>query len=388
MARRRPRGRGGWLFGIVGLLLLLHGYIGWRIISAFWLGRAGAVLAWVFLALLFISLPVGLLGARAWQGRWARRLETVARFWMGAFGILLSAVVLTDVLRIPAAFGGPFWSARWSHFQPVVALGLGGVGVLYALWSARYGLVVSRVEVPLEGLPSQLDGLRIAQLSDVHVNEASGPSFLSNVVAKVNALRPDVVAITGDLIDGAVEKVGEKLEPLRALQAKLGVFYVSGNHECYWDLQGWEAKVASLGLTVLCNEHRLLERGGDRLALGGVPDFSAGAFVPEKASRPERAFEGVPEGTVRVLLAHQPRSAKAASEAGVALQLSGHTHAGQIFPFNFLVRLQQPAVRGLDRLFGLWVYTHRGTGFWGPPMRLFAAPEIAELTLRSAPRSA
>jgi predicted MPP superfamily phosphohydrolase len=364
----------------LGVMGLLHAYLGARLFT--FASPVVADLGWLGLFLLLLSIPSGLLLARFLPGPVTRALQLVARLWMGTFAILLTSVVATDLVTLFARLLGQ--GAWLSAHRPALAVGLAMAGVAWAVWSARFRLVVERVEVPLAGLGAGMDGLKIVQISDVHIGELLDRRFMQKVVDAVNGLGPDVIAVTGDLVDGKLEELAPEVAPLAQLKASYGAYYVIGNHELYWGAEGWTEHVRSLGLTVLHNEHRVLSRDGARLVLGGVPDITAEGFVASLPSRPDLAFARAPEGVPRVLLAHQPKSALAASRAGVALQLSGHTHAGQIFPFNFFVRLQQPVVRGLKQLHGLWVYTHRGTGYWGPPMRLGAPPEIAVITLRRA----
>jgi predicted MPP superfamily phosphohydrolase len=201
----------------------------------------------------------------------------------------------------------------------------------------------------------------------------------------VNALRADMVAVTGDLVDGSVQELASHVAPLSALASRHGTFFVTGNHEYYSGVDAWVVELRRLGMQVLMNEHVLLQHDGESLALAGVSDFGAHHFDATQRSDPHAAMAGVPVATMlRVLLAHQPRSAVAAAQAGFHLQLSGHTHGGQFLPWNFLVRLQQPFTAGLNRLQGLWVYTSRGTGYWGPPKRLGAPSEITHLRLVAA----
>jgi len=247
---------------------------------------------------------------------------------------------------------------------------------------------VERVRVPMRGLGEGLAGVRIVQISDIHIGPTLDGRFLQRVVEQVNALSPDLIAVTGDLVDGSVQALREQVAPLAGLRAPLGVYFVTGNHEYYSGGAAWSAEVRSLGLSVLHNEHRVVERGGARLTVAGVTDHDAGHIDPAHASRPDLALAGAPPGVPRVLLAHQPRTAQLAQGLGVDLQLSGHTHGGQMFPFMFFVRLQQPVVQGLKTLFGTRVYTSRGTGYWGPPLRLGPAPEITELTLVPEPARA
>jgi predicted MPP superfamily phosphohydrolase len=193
------------------------------------------------------------------------------------------------------------------------------------------------------------------------------------------------VAVTGDLVDGSVRELASHVAPLSALASRHGTFFVTGNHEYYSGADAWVVELRRLGLQVLVNEHVLLQHDGESLALAGVSDFSAHHFDAKQRSDPHAAMAGVPAATMlRVLLAHQPRSALAAAQAGFHLQLSGHTHGGQFLPWNLLVRLQQPFTAGLNRLQGLWVYTSRGTGYWGPPKRLGAPSEITHLRLVAA----
>jgi predicted MPP superfamily phosphohydrolase len=182
-----------------------------------------------------------------------------------------------------------------------------------------------------------------------------------------------------------VEKLREDVRPLGQLRARHGVFYVTGNHEYYWGAREWMAEMARLGMSVLHNAHELVTLGNDSLVVAGVSDHNGGQFFPDHVPSPRKALSGAPADVPRILLAHQPRTASLVMGERVDLQLSGHTHAGQLFPFNFFVRLQQPVVKGLKRIDGVLTYTHQGTGFWGPPMRLGTFPEIAELTLVRLP---
>ena len=373
---------------VTALFALLHLYPGVRLLSDTQLPAVWAALGWTLLALAVASVPVGFFLVRTVANRLSSSLFAFGTFWLGAAGILLTSTLATDALRLCLGLlhGFPHGAAR-VHEARVQALAILGLTVLltgWALFSAALVLQLRRVTVRLPGLGLGLEGLRIVQISDLHIGEATDEPFLRRVVARVNALSPDVVAVTGDLVDGQVSAVRDFVAPLGGLRARFGVYYVTGNHEYYWGGPEWEAEVDRLGLTVLRNSHRVISRGGSELALGGVPDLQGIRFHPDHACRPDLAFAGAPEGVPRVLLAHQPAAARTAAEAGVHLQLSGNTHGGQIFPFHLFVWLSQPVLSGLRKLFGIWVYTHRGTGTWGPRMRLGASPEIAEITLRAA----
>src|SRR3989449_4314942 len=205
------------------------------------------------------------------------------------------------------------------------------------------------VDVPITGLPSDLEGFRIAQLSDLHVGPTLKRDFVERVVNTTNGLHPDLIALTGDVADGFPPALRDEVAPLAGLVAPHGKYFVTGNHEYYWDAAGWVHELEGLGFSALVNGHQVIHRGVGRIVLAGVTDLSSRG-LPGHTSDPAAAIAGAPESDVRVLLAHQPKSAFAARTAGYDLQLSGHTHGGQYFPFNLLVRLFQPFVAGLHRL--------------------------------------
>jgi predicted MPP superfamily phosphohydrolase len=313
---------------------------------------------------------------------------------MGLMFLLLVTLAVADLVRLAA------WLSRRAGDVPVdpsrrlfsarVAAGAaaalsGGLG--FAAWRAARGpIAVKRVEVALARLPKAHDGLRIVQLTDVHVGSTIGRSFVEDMVGRANALEPDLVAITGDLVDGSVADLAAAVAPLAELRARHGVFFVTGNHEYFSGAEPWLAELERLGIRVLRNERVSVGTGDDAFDLAGVDDHSAerygGAPHDEAVAR---AFVGRDPAREVVLLAHQPRSFKAAARFEVGLQLSGHTHGGQMWPFGLIVRLTQPFLAGLHRQGGSQIYVSRGTGYWGPPMRLGAPAEITELILKRAP---
>jgi predicted MPP superfamily phosphohydrolase len=237
------------------------------------------------------------------------------------------------------------------------------------------------VRVPIDGLSDDLDGYRIAQWSDLHVGPTIRRGFVAALVAKTNAIGADAIAITGDLVDGYVYELRDQVAPLSDLHARDGVFYVTGNHEYYWRGNEWSEEVQRLGMTFLKNEHRVIRRGSSTLVMAGVTD-PVGRYTHKQD--PVAAMNGAPRQSVKILLSHRPQTAEAASELGVDLQLSGHTHGGQFFPFNYVIRLFQPVVAGLHRVGRMWLYVSRGTGYWGPPSRLGVNGEITLIELKKA----
>jgi predicted MPP superfamily phosphohydrolase len=247
--------------------------------------------------------------------------------------------------------------------------------------SAISGPAVKRVRVPMANWPAAWEGMTVVQLTDVHVGHSLGRDFLDDLVAQVNALEPDIVAITGDLVDGSVEYLGEAVAALGNLQARHGVYFVTGNHEYFSGVEPWLTFLTSLGIRILRNERVALERQGGTIDLAGIDDWMAEGFGNGHGADLPKALAGRDPQRPVILLAHQPRAVLEAARHGVDLQISGHTHGGQLFPFSLLVRLQQPYVSGLHRHGPTWIYVSRGTGYWGPPMRVGAPAEITHLTL-------
>jgi hypothetical protein len=368
-------------FALLTLLALLHVYIGARLLPDMALGMRGIALGTVLLLLSWCLVPVGLRAHTLRRGRWTERLAWTGLVAMGYFSSLLVLTFLRDIALLFLALigaGGPLFTHDSAVAVPLVSLAVTLVGFVNARRVAR----VVKVEVPIDDLPSALEGYTIAQISDIHVGPTIKRPYLNAIVNRVNALKPDAIAITGDLVDGSVHRLAAHTEPLQRLSARDGAFFVTGNHEYYSGAHEWIAEMRRLGLTVLMNEHVVRERGDAALMIAGVTDYTAHLFDASHRSDPHAAAAGAPRHVrVRILLAHQPRTAQAAADAGFDLQLSGHTHGGQFFPWNLFVPLQQPFVAGLNRVRDLWVYTSRGTGYWGPPKRFGAPSEITLVKL-------
>jgi predicted MPP superfamily phosphohydrolase len=243
------------------------------------------------------------------------------------------------------------------------------------LLNVARGPVVRRVQVPLRNL--RVPKYTIVQLTDVHVGNLIGEDFVERTVRRVNALKPDLIVITGDLIDGHLSDLRRHVEPLRKLRARDGVYAVTGNHEYYWQVDPWLEHIRSLGIHVLRNEHVTI---ANTFELAGVDDADANEDVPS-------AVAGRDPDLPLVLLAHHPRTIERAMHAGVDLQLSGHTHGGQMLPLGWLARLFDPQVAGLGRFRDTWLYVSAGTGFWGPPLRIGTNCEIAAVTIIPEDRS-
>jgi predicted MPP superfamily phosphohydrolase len=382
------------------LTALLHVYIALRLLPAlFALTPAGALLLLALLVVSAATIPLPFVGMRTERPPLPDAWRWIGLISMGWFS---SMFVLTLARDAGLALT---WGAQWAtgaqvdwpgtqRWSAVAVALLATLVTTVGFFNARRTARVQTVEVPIASLPPALIGFTIAQLSDIHVGPTIRRGYIQRIVDAVNRLEADAIAITGDLVDGSVAELRDHIAPLADLRARHGTFVVTGNHEYYAGAHAWIDELRRLGLTVLLNEHVLLaarrakgaqtdeEVGAMTLLLAGVTDYTAVHFDATHASDPQAALAGAPEAvTTRVLLAHQPRSAPAALEAGFQLQISGHTHGGQFFPWNLFVPLQQPFTAGLNRLGGMWVYTSRGTGYWGPPKRFGAPSEITLLRL-------
>ena len=373
------------------LSTLLHAYVAWRIAPALGDGF-GSPYGLAFALLMLGSallMPMTLFARRVRSQPLADRLAWAGSLAMGLFSSLFVLTLLRDLSLLALGVASlllPFdgLAAMVRDSAAAVPL-LGAAATALGLWNARRTAAVVEIDVPIAGLPAALHGFTIAQISDIHVGPTIKAPYLRRIVESVNRLRADMVAVTGDLVDGSVRELSAHVAPLAELQSRHGTFFVTGNHEYYSGAAGWVTELRRIGLQVLMNEHVVVRHEGAEMVVAGVTDFSAHHFDPAQRSDPQAALAGAPGvAAPRVLLAHQPRSADAAERAGFDLQLSGHTHGGQFWPWNLFVPLQQPFTAGLNRLRRLWVYTSRGTGYWGPPKRFGAPSEITRLRLVAA----
>jgi len=384
--RRRPS---RFVRNIVTLIALLHLYVGVRLLPALPIGTLGRALGGLALCASFVLIIAGARARRVQTSGFAANLAWIGSLEGGFFSSLAVLTVTRDIFLGPALlFAAHAEAARLEAGSAVAVPLIAALATIVGFIDARRQPRVVDIEVPLPDLPPALQGFTIAQISDVHIGPTIKRDFLQGIVETVNSLRVDLVAVTGDLVDGSVEQLAVHVEPLSRLRALHGAYFVTGNHEYYSGAPAWIAELRRLGLRVLLNEHVVLTHGGAPLLVAGVTDYSAHQFDPAQRSDPEAALAGAPPGLhPRVLLAHQPRTAAAAADAGFDLQLSGHTHGGQFWPWNLFVRLQQPFTAGLNRLGKLWIYTSRGSGYWGPPKRLGVPSEIARVRLVAAAQS-
>ena len=365
------------------LLFSLPVYIGWRLLPALAIGPLAVTIGVAVLLLCCVVIPASVRVRARGNPRLEDVFAWVGVLSMGFFSSLFMFTLLRDIALLAvslflspphvASLVGP--SARWT-------IGLTVLVTLVGLIIARRRPRIVDVQIPVAGLPEALRGFSIAQISDVHVGSTIKRGFVEMVVARVNALKTDLIAVTGDLVDGSVQQLSAHTAPLAGLRARHGTFFVTGNHEYYSGERAWTTEIRRLGLQVLKNEHVVLEHDGASVVVAGVTDLSAGHFNAAERSDPAAALSGAPTTAgAKILLAHQPNSAPAASDAGFDVQLSGHTHGGQFWPWNLFVGFFQPFTGGLYRLKNLMVYVSRGTGYWGPPNRFGVPSEITLIRL-------
>lgn len=366
----------------LAMVAALHWYVWAQLSEGLALPRSDSMALALIVSLLAISMVVAFLRRHTPQGR-IGLLPTVAFSWMGLWFLLICTLFLSHLLRL-ALLSIPLAAATRLSLDRIITASAAGLALLLSLAAfinAIRGPRTVKVAVPVENLPSALVGYRIVQVSDIHVGPLIGRRFMEWLVEQINALHPDMVAITGDLVDGAVANLGEAVAPIRELRAPNGVFFIVGNHEYYADADAWMRFLPSLGVKVLFNQGTMVGEGDRSLFVAGVDDAMSRRFGAPGPSLHD-ALAQRPPGAPTLLLAHQPRGFEEAARAGVTLMLSGHTHGGQIFPFTLLVRAFFRYLAGLYSQGPAHLYVSRGTGFWGPPMRLGAPAEITLLTLQ------
>ncbi len=378
--------------GLVVLVIALsivvggHYYLARRLVLDPQWSAPLSTLLLVGIALLGSSIVLQPISERRLGRPLSRWVAWPASLWIGFLFLSLTLLAFSDglLLLLGAAvpeIGDKGLLVGGARVRAFAVVGISVTACLFGLRNALQPPRGRRVEHRLRGWPRELDGFRIVQISDMHIGPILGRDFAEHLVARCNALDPDLIAVTGDLVDGGVRQLADEVAPFTKLHARHGVFFVTGNHDYFSGVEDWVNAARGLGMRVLRNERVTIQRGSAAFELAGVDDHRGG-FVDGSREDLPRALEGRDPGRALVLLAHDPATFKRASEMGVALQLSGHTHGGQIWPFIYLVRLVTPFVAGRYRRNDAQLYVSRGTGFWGPPMRLFAPAEITEHVLR------
>jgi hypothetical protein len=367
----------------------IHFYVWFRITRSTELSRRARWAVTIVMVLMFLSVPLTT-SSRMWAPELASTFGWISLPWFAFVGLAFVTLAVFDLLRLVRA------GARRATNLPREPLDLtrrrflGGAAVAVAGASVAKGMISARgehevvdVEFHLAKLPRELDGFTIVQLSDLHTGMTIDRDFVQRVVDHANALEPDLIALTGDLIDGKVEDLRDDIAPLAQLRAKHGVYAVTGNHEYYAGVDAWIAEITRLGARYLRNELVTIRSGSAAFDLAGVDDHSADGYPGHGEDLAAATAQRDPSRAL-VLLAHQPRQVRRAARHGVDLQLSGHTHGGQIWPWHYIVKLQQGGLlAGRYQQDDTQLYVTRGCGYWGPPVRLGAPLEITRVILRS-----
>jgi hypothetical protein len=387
-------GFAGFMAGGLTASLLMHLYVRRRLVQDARLPPPWPRLLSAVLVVMAVVMPAGMVLTRAAPAGLTRVVAWPLFTWMGLVFVACLILLAVDVARVAArvvlklARVQPTDPGRRLALQRGLAVGVAGATMglsgagLRRVWP---GPVVKEVSVTLPHLPRELDGFTMAHVTDFHLGLTLGQHDAETVVETVNGMRPDLVAVTGDLVDGTVEGLTDVVAPLRNLVSTHGTFFVTGNHEYYAGLEAWMERLTRLGFRVLRNERVSVGEGPASFDLAGVHDFAAARFGTGHVPDLGAALRGRDASRALVLLAHQPRAFPEAAAAGVGLQLSGHTHGGQIWPWGYAAYLQQGYLKGLYREGAAQMYVSCGTGYWGPPSRLGTESEVTRVILRAPP---
>ncbi len=374
-------------------------YIRQRLINRLRIGKPYKRILAMAVLITPVSVPVNIIIRRiGLEGIIIDLLTWIGYLGFGFLSFVLTYLIISDAVRLLSKMivkilnRSDSYEASDLKVDPVrrrLLSDMVNIGIVSsAMLSTAYGLsearrlpVVKEVVLPVRGLPDSCNGFRIAQISDIHVSETIKRDWVRMVVQEVNRTSPDMVALTGDLADGSTSRLMAEAAPLADLRAPHGKFFVTGNHEYYAGVLAWIKVVQRLGFTVLINEHQVIQKGDGKILIGGVTDYRAGRFMQSHTSSPQAAIADAPPTDFKILLAHQPKSIFEASRAGFELQISGHTHGGQFFPWNYAINLVYPFKAGLYNVNNTRMYVNRGTGYWGPPVRLGSPSEITLLIL-------
>lgn len=385
------------------ILFLVYFYTGFRLIPSIFKGKKRWA-AWTILFALFL-IPLLHLYLRMSLTHYNPMLSA-ALAWPGYTGlgfvtILFWLVFARDLLIIPPAIIKKLDSLLSKDDKPdaikpyrekklanpgrrsflftassysIVAVS--GSATLAGTCFARQKPKIVQVDVPLPEKLKNLAGLKLVQFTDLHAGPTIQYDFIDQVAETIKSLNPHIITFTGDIADATPEELTHDLSPLSKLDAPYGKFFVTGNHEYYSGVGKWIKYAENIGFQVLLNEHKIIEHNNGRLCLAGVTDIQGGQFYPHHKSDPIKAIQGSPDKSYKILLAHHPASVYQSAEAGFDLQLSGHTHGGQYFPFQYFIPLDQPYVKGMYKHDKTLLYVSQGTGYWGPPLRLGTFPEV------------
>ncbi|MEI7906083.1 MAG: metallophosphoesterase [Bacteroidota bacterium] len=387
-----------WIGIMVTVLSLGYYYMGQRIIIPFKLEAPYKQIAWSVLTLMYL-IPFSSFFLLRVAEKWSDFFSWIGYVGLGFLSFVFVMLFFRDIAWLAGLAGQKLFSLLSSSPQTVDAakrefllqttnlgvLGVAGTLTAYGVYEARKTPGIVNVDIPIAKFPQEFDGFRIVQISDIHAGLTIKRDFIEVIADEVRKLAPDLIAFTGDMADGSVPHLKNDLAPLADVYAPHGKFFVTGNHEYYSGADQWVTHAREMGYDVLMNEHRLVTKNGASFVLAGVTDYSGGGFSPAHKSDPAKALNGAPKDLAKILLAHQPRTLFHVNDLDLDLVLMGHTHGGQFFPWNLVATIGQPFIKGLNKYNDrTWAYVSKGTGYWGPPVRVGARSEITVLTLKKA----
>lgn len=355
---------------VLSVYAAMHWFVYWRIATGLSLSSGQRLVLKLVLLAAALSFIAGEFISRLLS---SRTLLCVGSIWLGILAIALTVFLLELLLALLLP--------QQRRMLVLTALALVSLISAFSLVNAALDPVVREKRVPLRNLPTEWSGFSIVQLSDLHVGNLTSMRRLRRIVAKTNALKPDLICVTGDTLDGEVGRDGKYCAVLGGLRARHGVIAVTGNHEFYAGIDKFTELARCSNWRVLRNESWVID---GRLAVIGLDDDTAARMklpAPDLAA----ALSGLKPEMPKLLLYHQPKHFSEAVQRGIALQLSGHTHAGQIPPMDLLVHLIYKYPAGLYRLSDSFIHTSAGTSTWGPPMRFLSRSEIVKLVLVAEP---
>ena len=371
----------------------MHGYVASRIIPALNISFFQSVIFYciVFILSIIPLLPI-ILRMNGNESKIIDRLSFVGYTSLGFFTLSFLIFFTKDFIsQLYYLFEGffnikePLDSSKRDFFKKsinIAIIGLSGAATGVGFFSSRKGPIIIHENIFLKHLPPGFENFTIAQISDLHVGPTIKRPYVEDVVEKISLQNPDLIAVTGDLVDGSVKYLSPELDPLKNMIAPFGTYFVTGNHEYYSGVDSWLDETDRLGMTNLINENKIISKSGDSIAIAGITDLTAHRMKGSHRSDPELALLSLPKEITKIVLAHQPNSIQGVHSAGADLQLSGHTHGGQFWPFTYPVKLVNNYIAGYYDHFGTQIYVNRGTGYWGPPLRIGVPAEITMIHLK------
>lgn len=383
-----------FLIFVVLVLFTLHGYVIFRILPILGLNNNPSILI-VFITGIFSFLPIlpPILRMIGFENRAIDKFSLIGYTSFGFFSftfmiflfrdLFINVVNLTENLfkvSLPVDNTKRDFLIKMSS---LAILSSSTVSTAYGFYNSRKGPLVKKQDVFLKNLPKEFENFTIAQISDLHVGPTIKKSYVNNVLNQISQVNPDMIAVTGDLIDGSVDHLRKDLEPFMDLSAPYGTYFVTGNHEYYSGVDQWLDETDRLGMINLINSNTKIIKANSEIFLAGITDYRAHQIKKSHRSNPALALKNISNDKIKILLAHQPNSIYAVNEVGADLQLSGHTHGGQFWPFNYPTKFANAYLSGLHDHNGTQIYVNSGTGYWGPPLRLGVPAEITLVCLKT-----